>query len=767
MWEFCESGSTCSGYVGPACFVGSVGLQNCVPSTGGWVGASMADPLPPNTTQKFAVPSRATAPLSSIDLSDEAGDGAWSLTVDGGTPRGIRVPSGGFSSDFQEPPFLDQNKISTVVYARQFSAPALRPGSIFQIAFGSVNHGAIVSINGVEVGAHFGPMMPFNIDVTDALVSAAPGQPVNLTVSVLPYHRLIGLVPSGFMYAEAWRNDTDGWQSRSCAGICRFVRLIELPALRVSDVQTASSVGPPATLNVRVTILNDALTTSPPLSFTGSLSSWNGASFAYPSIPPQSISRGVPPRSSVTVSFSVSWEGVGAESWWWPNRPYSPTYVAQLHFLNLTLSSGASSSTRFGFVEHSARTFFWTLNGERVNHISDATPENGMSFYDAYAFSGSYFATSPRDVWRQYMRVGITSNRIHQSTPTEELLDAADEVGFLLKPESPVRGGCDYTACPSSFSLSGFTQSMTELAVSCRGHPSVFAYSVENESQERQGALLFIAALIDAANAADPTVPLTTEGSSNSYFYNGTNVSAVNLLHYAVPDDSRSYIRAVGECAWCVEKGLETFSSLAVAGRANDVAYYSGWDWFNYWSNFIPGFNASRHAWKQSGCEGRDRVDGVDGFGSPVISWVQRAFSPLLPMDHSAFLRNPVFTDGWPTNVDTVFAGNAVNRTVLVFNDVLRSDLRPWRPEASLRTLTWSACWDSAVTTPVAQGAQNVSVAPGFSASAFVIFTAPPPGASARKLYVVLRNAPANSADDEDLVGVEDRVYILVAPASV
>ena len=82
-----------------------------------------------------------------------------------------------------------------------------------------------------------------------------------------------------------------------------------------------------------------------------------------------------------------------------------------------------------------------------------------MSFYDAYAAPQSYFATSPRDVWQRYMRVGITSNRIHQSTPTEDLMLAADEAGFLLKPESPVRGACDYGSCPEAPILPLFSHS--------------------------------------------------------------------------------------------------------------------------------------------------------------------------------------------------------------------------------------------------------------------------------------------------------------------
>jgi hypothetical protein len=288
----------------------------------------------------------------------------------------------------------------------------------------------------------------------------------------------------------------------------------------------------------------------------------------------------VPAGGAVTVLFDVPWDGVGPESWWWPNRPFNPAYLAQLHFLNLTLSTGAASSTRFGFVEHAEAGYYYTLNGVRVNHLSDATPENGMSYYDAYSFTGSYYQTNPRDVWGAYMRAGLTSNRIHQSTPTEAMLAAADEVGFLLKPESPVRGGCDYDSCPRPWDLSVFGQSVAELVHACRGHPSVFSFSVENESLEVEEGQPLIAALIDAAAGADPTVPLTTEGSGGVARYNGTaGASAVNLLHYAVPDHTRTHIRAVGESAWCVDAGLETFASLAAAGRLDDVVYYAGWDW--------------------------------------------------------------------------------------------------------------------------------------------------------------------------------------------
>ena len=91
------------------------------------------------------------------------------------------------------------------------------------------------------------------------------------------------------------------------------------------------------------------------------------------------------------------------------------------------------------FVRSSTQGFFYTLNGVRVNHLSDATPENGMSFYDAYANEDAFGGGGgARETWRRYMRLGVTSNRIHQSTPTQAMLDAADEVGLRV-PQAKTR----------------------------------------------------------------------------------------------------------------------------------------------------------------------------------------------------------------------------------------------------------------------------------------------------------------------------------------
>jgi hypothetical protein len=195
------------------------------------------------------------------------------------------------------------------------------------------------------------------------------------------------------------------------------------------------------------------------------------------------------PGARATVAVDVAWP-LGEASWWWPNRPFRKNYAPELHWINATLVDGAGAdlgggaARRFGFVEHrEGGAFFYTLNGVRVNQLSDATPENGGSTYDAYTEQSAAWGAggAAAESWRRMMRLGLTSARVHQSTPTPAMLDAADEVGFLLKPESPVRGGCNYaSSCVPD--AAAFAASVRELVGATAGHASVAAYSVENES---------------------------------------------------------------------------------------------------------------------------------------------------------------------------------------------------------------------------------------------------------------------------------------------
>lgn len=171
------------------------------------------------------------------------------------------------------------------------------------------------------------------------------------------------------------------------------------------------------------------------------------AVFSYPTIPTTKVSLASGETKTATIA-GLQW-GLGEGSYWWPNKPFVEDYAPTLHTVTMTATLRDARATisapttimttapppvalamrRFGFVEWSeaANNGTWyVVNGRRINFISDATPEAAMSSYDCYSTSPA-FATleGARETWKRYMRLGISANRIHQSTPTEIMLQAA------------------------------------------------------------------------------------------------------------------------------------------------------------------------------------------------------------------------------------------------------------------------------------------------------------------------------------------------------
>ncbi len=70
---------------------------------------------------------------------DLASDTAWSLQIDGGKPRPIKVPGGGWNSDFQSPRIPTMEGVKDhVVYQRVIDVPRVTDGQITKILFGSL-----------------------------------------------------------------------------------------------------------------------------------------------------------------------------------------------------------------------------------------------------------------------------------------------------------------------------------------------------------------------------------------------------------------------------------------------------------------------------------------------------------------------------------------------------------------------------------------------------------------------------------------------------
>ncbi len=712
----------------------------------------------------------AAAPFT-IDLASQT---AWQASADGGAFRAIVVPGGGWNSDQQPAPRMrpltrheepnegklkfdpqggaqvrpDLGKLNhdpsrpvvvldNVVYRRDMTIPADWAGRAVQLEFGGVNYGAEIFLDGKKVGEHAGPMMPFVVDLTGVVQA---GQNYHLEVKAFHsrHYNVEGLctVPIGFDY-EYWRNVREGgWTSKTAYGIVKYVRLTSLPLQHVSAVAVRPSVQH-RTLSFEVTLAN-AGSKPVALELSANLSSWNKSDWKYPAIPVRSVI--VPARGETKIAITdIPW-GLGPSSWWWPNIPFHEDYAAQLHVLQLVLKQDgqiiATSTQRFGFVEHAEGPYYYTVNGVRVNGFSDATAEAQLSEFDAYAQLPAYqTALACRETWKRFMRIGINSNRIHQSAPTDLMLDTADEVGFMLIPETGIRGAHNQGWHPIYL-----PQAEREMVVHARNHPSVARYSLQNEMPFDQPHW---AALIDAATQADPTRPLVFEDSLvgrqlplKATRINGAQGHAYVMPHYVDYPKPCREIFGLGEMDWG-NNMLPAFAVHARNYRLNDVAYFSSWSWLNFWPNFLEGGNHARHGWKLN--DDPDRVDGVDGWNSPIIQFVQRSLNPYLIQDLGMLAENPnpprQLGQGkaeWPYKLPTITSGQPVERKIEVFNGGLCGNKL---------ALVWSGHWDQPDGPLAVDGGEIVcAIDPGFHATKTISFTAPKIESVTRKLYLVMQS---------------------------
>jgi len=164
--------------------------------------------------------------------------------------------------------------------------------------------------------------------------------------------------------------------------------------------------------------------------------------------------------------------------------------------------------------------------------------------------------------------------------------------------------------------------------------------------------------------------------------------------------------------------------------RRWDIVYFAGWDFINYWPNFLEGMNQKNHAWKQS-IYHKDREDGIDGWGSPVIKLTKKYFHPYLVMDLGIHEMNGPDSDfsKWSESTSSYSPGDMIERDLEVFNDGLKGNEF---------TLIWEARWDSAKGELVDSGKiDKFIIEPGFHSTINLSFKAPYINFENRKLFLV------------------------------
>ena len=495
--------------------------------------------------------------------------------------------------------------------------------------------------------------------------------------------------------------------------------------------------------------IHNGTSASASLKFDGKLSSWNNDPWVYPSVPTQNVT--VTAGQDATVSVSVAWN-LGIASYWWPNIPFREDYVARLHNLSLTVTNGGvvadSLTQRFGFVQWAEGPYYYTVNGVRIGCLPSNGTHEATVAYDCYSTLPGYLPphgpkTGYPETLKKYMRLGVVMNRLHSATPTDYMLKTAEELGHIYECEIPPRGWDQ-----SKFDSASFSQSSRDMAYTVRNSPCCAFYSDCNECSSfmtghDQGVM------IDAIYSVDPTHPIIAEddhynGKAGTpvgpgiYQGNTTAGHACVSQHYQDyrPWKSTQMITQLGEFSDgfqpmphpCTVQAIVREGDLGLDMRLRDVASWGIWHILGWWPNFIEG---GSRALGENG-ETRwhnDRTDGIDGWGSPEIVFLQRCLDPYIVVDKDIFAANICYSNPWPTTVPSYGAGATISRSLEVFNGGFFGD--------SLMVV-WDARWDSSGGKVVASGSTGMfAVQPGFHVTHAVSFTAPATTATADTVAII------------------------------
>ncbi len=686
------------------------------------------------------------ASVASVDLS-----GSWSFTPAGQGTTSITVPGGGwYKQGF--------TTVGEAVYSRSITVPdSGQPQSVW-IEFGAVNHQATLSVDGRAVATQTTAFTPSNFDIT---AYVTPGSTHTISVDVKGRNALKN--PSNGRYLVP---DAAEWCEAIPQGIYRSAFLRVYPAVYISDTFVRTSVANQA-LSYDVSVTNTSASART-VTLTGSLSSDNGTSFSYPSLPSKPVAVAAHSTSTVTIG-PVAWN-LGTTSYWWPNVPYRSGYRAQLHDLAVHASTDdghtSDATYRFGFREFTQNGAYYYLNRVRANlrgdnlQGADYDRINNGGAGDAYdALPGFLPPSSTNGGWPQAVdnlqRLNYNVIRVHQEPASPYMLDVADELGLMIIDETAIRGssgGQDFSA-----GLTNMVNHARALVLRDRNHPAVIRWSQVNEPNgSGQDSDQFEQDLYAAMNGSDGTRPVSVDegvGASPNQYPSMTQANFNLVPHYL--DGFGNYGEQLwsgtgrplgeGEYIWpacSTVQGFEWFATATAAKRGKDASDLRPYTLLSGWAGFVPGVRTTDFTTE----EGRHPVYGADNltdpWSNPQIQRIQAAFNPIAAIDlpywsaSGASDANGDFP--LPQAVPAYSSGSTVTRNITVFNDDFSN---------TSVAFAWTAYLNQVGGTVIASGTSTLTIPLGSRVTQPVTFTAPATGS---RIYLVLSTSKSGTTTFSD-----------------
>ena len=430
-----------------------------------------------------------------IDPKSEGETAGWSKTAPDGTEI-VRVPHTwniGKYDDFE----------GIAWYFKNFELPALASARHVELHFAATFYKSRVWVNGVEAGSHEGGHTEYFFAITKLV---KPG--MNTIAVELDNRPTETSIPGLALKLKPGKNIWYDWWHYG--GIVRDVWLTESEGIVIRRQQIRSEIANDGAKVMDAAYLENSGGKEAKLTVVAKLFAPNGAVAGSKT---QSVA--VPAGGKKTVDFEISVEK--PQLW---DLDHANLYSIQLsvsdatgHLLDEKLDTFANRK-----VEIKDRHLL--LNGERVRLV-------GMTRHEESPWEG--LAETAGTIKHDYDDLKIlhtTLTRPVHYPQNERVFDYADQHGILLVPEIPVwQFTGDQLSNPKVLALA--KQMMAEMIEQAGNHPSIFAWSVCNESDmSTPGGRLYFKEMKALVNSLDPSRFVTFADNDIAYGADPTQEAA-------------------------------------------------------------------------------------------------------------------------------------------------------------------------------------------------------------------------------------------------
>ena len=342
----------------------------------------------------------------------------------------------------------------TVWYRRLFDAEP-EPGHRYFIHFDGANYETVAALNGRIIGDHTGGFTAFDFEVTDQLVT---GQ--NSLVVKVDNKRHADGVPT---------INTDWW---NYGGITRSVRLLDVPETFIRDYEVKLSAD------------------------RKGLEGWVQLDGSRPlqtvvvDIPELAVRTTMTTDAGGRASFAIPFSRRAKVRFWCPEDP---------KLYDVSISSDTDAVTdRIGLRTVSTQGSRILLNGKELFL-------RGISIHDERpgAAAGRAFSAEHAHTTLGWAReLGCNFVRLAHYPHNEEMLRAADELGFLVWSEIPVYWTIDWE---NEGTYANAQNQLDEMIARDRNRACIIIWSVANETPRSPARLDFLGRLIARIRTLDPS----------------------------------------------------------------------------------------------------------------------------------------------------------------------------------------------------------------------------------------------------------------------